>query len=67
MLISEVSSLTSWAGNVRTIVLRETFKYDKGNDVMVVTYQNQKFELYSDKGKEIPSQSDRGSTVDVNV
>jgi hypothetical protein len=67
MLISEVSSLTSWAGNIRNTVIRETFKYDKGNDVMVVTVHGQKFEqTYNEKGKETSS-DDKGTNVDIRA
>jgi hypothetical protein len=67
MLISEVSSLTSWAGDVRKTVVRETFKYDKGNDVTVVTVHSQKYEqFYSEKGKEV-STDFKGTNVDIRA
>ena len=67
MLISEVSSLTSWAGDVRKTVMTETFKYDKGNDVTVVTVHSQKYEqFYGEKGKEV-SHEIKGSNIDIRV
>jgi len=44
MLISEISSLISWAGDTRNTVVRETIKYDRGNDVTVVRVLSEKFE-----------------------
>ena len=67
MLISEISNFTSWVGDVRKTVVREIFKYDKGNDVTVVTVHSQEYEqLYSEKGKEV-SQDNKGTNVDIRA
>ena len=67
MLISEISNFTSWVGDVRKTVVREIFKYDKGNDVIVVTVHGQEFaQLYSEKGKEV-SQDNKGTNIDIRA
>jgi len=67
MLISEISNFTSWVGDVRKTVVREIFKYDKGNDVTVVTVHSQEYEqLYSEKGKEV-SQDNKGTNIDIRA
>ena len=54
MLISEISNYTTWVGDIRKTIVREIFKYDEGNDVIVVTVHGQEFaQLYSEKGKEV--------------
>jgi len=67
MLISEISNYTTWVGDVRKTIVREIFKYDKGNDVPVVTVLSQEFaQLYSEKGKEV-SQDNKGTNVDIRT
>jgi hypothetical protein len=67
MLISEISNFTSWVGDVRKTVVREIFKYDKGNDVPVVTVHTQEFaQLYSEKGKEV-STDVKGTNIDIRA
>jgi hypothetical protein len=67
MLISEISSLISWAGDTRNTVVRETIKYDRGNDVTVVRVLSEKFEqTYDEKGKET-SLNDKGTNVDIRA
>jgi len=67
MLISEISNFTSWVDDVRKTIVREIFKYDKGNDVTVVTVHSQEFaQLYSEKGKEV-SQDNKGTNIDIRA
>ena len=67
MLISEISNFTSWVGDIRKTIVREIFKYDKGNDVIVVTVHGQEFaQLYSEKGKEV-SQDNKGTNIDIRA
>jgi hypothetical protein len=67
MLVSEVSTITSWADNVRNMITRRTFKYEDSNDVTIVTIKSEKFELYSDQGKESSFQKEKGNSVDVRA
>ena len=66
MLVSEVSTLTNWADNVRNMITRRTFKYEDSNDVNVVSVISEKFEFYNDKGKEV-SLKEKGNSVDVRA
>ncbi len=66
MLVSEVSTLTNWADNVRNMITRRTFKYEDSNDVTVVSVISEKFDFYNDKGKEV-SLKEKGNSVDVRV
>lgn len=65
MLVSEISSQTSWNGNVRNIDTYKTYKYDTGADVKVIERQSQTFYFYKSDG----SMDDKvkGNNVDVSV
>ena len=63
MIVSDISSQTSWSGNVRTIDTYKTYKYDTGNDVKVVEQQSQTF--YKSDGS--LDDKVKGSNVDVSV
>ena len=66
MLVSEVSTLTNWADNVRNMITRRTFKYEDSNDVTVVSIISEKFEFYNDEDKKV-SLKEKGNSVDVRA
>jgi len=65
MIVSAISSLINWAGNVRNIDTYKTYHYDKGNDVKTTEHQSQAFYFYKSDG--YLDDKVKGTNVDVKV
>ena len=66
MRVETSSQVLGWENNTRITETRNTYQYDKGNDVTTVERRSETFSMYDVKGKEevLPA---KGTNIDKQV
>jgi len=68
MNVTSVTQVLGWIGNSRVTEVRNTYHYDKGNNVTTVITRSQEFALIGYDRNGVPVNDDRrGQNININV